>query len=127
LNFNLLCHFSSLDLIQGLPNPKFENDLVCHPCCHGRMVVVSDSRVTKVMTLQLDELLHMDTVGPARGFSFGGKWYVLVKVDDFSQCSWVFFMEAKDEAFASARDLILMLQNEFPKNAMRAIQSDNGT
>jgi hypothetical protein len=29
--------------------------------------------------------------------------------------------------FSHARDLILWLQNEFPKNAMRAIRSDNGT
>jgi transposase InsO family protein len=51
----------------------------------------------------------------------------LVIVDDFSRYSWVFFMEGKDEAFLHARDLILRLQNEFPKNAMRAIRSDNGT
>jgi transposase InsO family protein len=36
-------------------------------------------------------------------------------------------MEGKDEAFSHARDLILRLQNEFPKNVMRAIHSDNGT
>jgi transposase InsO family protein len=36
-------------------------------------------------------------------------------------------VEGKDEAFSHARDLILWLQNEFPKNAMRAIHSDNGT
>ena len=36
-------------------------------------------------------------------------------------------MESKDEAFSHARDLILQLQNEFPKNVMRAIHSDNGT
>jgi hypothetical protein len=52
---------------------------------------------------------------------------VLVVVDDFSRYSWVFFMAAKEEAFTHARDLILRLQNEFPKNAMRAIRSDNGT
>ena len=46
-------------------------------------------------------------------------------VDDFSRYSWVFFMESKDEAFSHARDLILQLQNEFPKNAMRVINSDN--
>jgi hypothetical protein len=36
-------------------------------------------------------------------------------------------MESKDEAFSHARDLILRLQNEFPKNVMRAIRNDNGT
>jgi transposase InsO family protein len=79
------------------------------------------------MTKEPDELLHMDTVGPAQVRSDGGKWYVLVIVDNFSRYSWVFFMESKDEAFSYAQDLILRLQNEFPKNAMRAICNDNGT
>jgi hypothetical protein len=39
--------------------------------------------VIKVMTSQLGELLHIDTVGPARVCSFRGMWYVLVVVDDF--------------------------------------------
>jgi hypothetical protein len=69
----------------------------------------------------------MDTVGPARVRSDGGKWYALVIVNDFSRYSWVFFMEGKDEAFSHAWDLILRLQNEFPKNAMSATRSGNGT
>jgi hypothetical protein len=30
------------------------------------------------------QLLHMDTVGPSQVHSMGGKWYVLVIVDDYS-------------------------------------------
>jgi hypothetical protein len=71
-----------------------------------------------VMTLQPSELLHMDIVGPARVCSFGGMWHVLVVVDDFYCYSLVFFMKAKDETFTHARDLILTLQNEFPKNVI---------
>ncbi|WVZ70407.1 LOW QUALITY PROTEIN: hypothetical protein U9M48_019078 [Paspalum notatum var. saurae] len=67
----------------------------------------------------------MDTVGPARVASIGGKWYVLVVVDDFSRFSWVFFMEFKDEAFGFVRDLVPRLRNESHK-AMRAIRGDNG-
>jgi hypothetical protein len=66
------------------------------------MIAASHSLVTKVMTSHPTELLHMDTVGLARVCSFGGKWFVLVVVDDFSRYSWVFFMAAKDEAFAHA-------------------------
>jgi transposase InsO family protein len=58
---------------------------------------------------------------------FWGMWYVLVIIDDFSRYSWVLFMKVKDEDFSHTRDLILRLQNEFPKNAMREIYSDNGT
>jgi transposase InsO family protein len=54
-------------------------------------------------------------------------WYVLVIVDNFSCYSWVFFMKEKNEAFTQAGDLILQLQNEFPRNAMRAIHGDNST
>jgi hypothetical protein len=118
LSFDLLCRLSSLGLIQGFPNLQFEKDLVCHPCRHDKMVAASHSLVTRVMTLQLGELLHMDIVGPARVCSFGEMWYVLVVIDDFYRYSLVFFMKAKDEAFTQARDLILTLQNEFPKNVM---------
>jgi hypothetical protein len=34
----------------------------------------------------------MDLVGPARVCSAGGKWYVLVIVDDYSRYAWVFFL-----------------------------------
>jgi hypothetical protein len=40
------------------------------------MVVASHSSVTKVITLQPDELLHMDIVSPAQVCYFGGMWYV---------------------------------------------------
>ena len=111
LSFDLLARLISLDLLAKL---KFEKDLVRHPCRHGKMVAASHPPVNQVMTKKPGELLHMDTVGPARVRSDGGKWYVLVIMDDFSRYSWVFFMESKDEAFSHARDLILRLQNEFP-------------
>ena len=37
-------------------------------------------------------LLHMDTMGPMRIESKGGKKYVLVVVDDFSRYSFVSFL-----------------------------------
>ena len=90
------------------------------------MVSLPHPPVNQVMTSHPGELLHMDTVGPARVRSVGGKWYILVIVDDFSRYSWVFFLETKDEAFQYFRDLALRLQNELP-HAMRAIRSDNGS
>ena len=94
--------------------------MVCHPCRNGKMVVASHPPVTQVMTKGPGELLHMDTVGPAWVRSEGGKWYVLVIMDDFSCYSWVFFMEGKYESFSHVQDLMLWLQTELAKNAMRA-------
>jgi transposase InsO family protein len=68
----------------------------------------------------------MDIVGPSRVRSTGGKWYVLVNVDDYSHYSWVFFLDSKDEVFEHFRSLALRLKNEHP-NCLKGIHSDNGT
>ena len=72
------------------------------------------------------QLLHLDTVGPSRVQSAGGKWYVLVIVDDYSRYSWVYFLVSKDEAFGFFRELVLRLAVDLP-GALRVIRSDNGT
>jgi transposase InsO family protein len=105
---------------------KFESDLVCAPCRHGKMIAAFHSLVNTVMTKHLGQLLHMDTVGPSWVHSMGGKWHVLVIVDDYSHYSWVFFLEIKDEVFEHFRSLALRLNNEHPI-CLKAIHSDNGT
>ena len=115
-----------MGLIRGLPKLKLEKDLVCHPCRHGKMVAASHTPVNQVMTSYPNELLHMDTVGPAQVRSVSGKWYVLVVVDDFSRFSWVFFLESKEEVFGFVHDLVLRLNNE-SHGRVRAIRFDNGT
>jgi transposase InsO family protein len=56
----------------------------------------------------------------------GGKWYVLVIVNDYSCYSWVFFLESQDEVFEHFRSLALRLNNEHP-NCLKVIRSDSGT
>jgi hypothetical protein len=105
---------------------KFESNLVCAPCRHGKMIAASHSLINIVMTEQPRQLLHMDTVGPSQVRSMGDKWYALVIVDDYSRYSWVFFLESKDEMFDQFQSLALRLDNEHP-NCLKAICSDNGT
>jgi transposase InsO family protein len=105
---------------------KFENDLVCALCHHGKMTAASHSPVNTVMTEHPGQLLHMDTIGRSRVLSMGGKWYVLVVFDDYSRYSWVFFLKSKDKVFGHFRSLALRLNNEHP-NCMKDIRSDNGT
>jgi hypothetical protein len=73
------------------------------------MIASSHLPLTDVMTERPCELLHMDLVGPAHVRSAGGKWYVLVVVDDYSRYAWVFFLEDKGETFGFVRDLVLRL------------------
>jgi hypothetical protein len=126
LSFDLLCRLSGLGLLRGLPLLKFESNLICAPCHHGKMIAASHSLVNTVMTEQPGHLLHTDTVGPSRVRSMGGKWYVLVIVDDNSRYSWVFFLENNDEVFEHFWSLTLRLNNEHP-NYLKAIRGDNGT
>jgi hypothetical protein len=126
LSFDLLCRLSGLGLLRGLPLLKFESDLVCAPCRHGKMITASHSSVNTVMTEHPRQLLHMDTIGPSQVRSIGSKWYVLVIIDDYSCYSWVFFLESKDEVFGHFWSLALRLNNEH-SNCLKAIPSDNGT
>jgi IS30 family transposase len=68
----------------------------------------------------------MDTIDPSRVRSMGGKWYVLVIVDDYSRYSWVFLLESKDEVFEHFQSLALRLNNEH-LNCLKVIRSDNET
>jgi hypothetical protein len=120
LSFDLLCRLSGLGLLRGLPLLKFESKLVCAPCHHGKMIAVSHSWVNTVMTEQPEELFYMDTIDPSRVLSVGGKWYVLVIVDDYSCYSWVFFLESKDEVFEQFQSLALRLNYEHP-NCLKSI------
>jgi transposase InsO family protein len=105
---------------------KFEIDLVCAPYHHSKMIVAAHSKVNSVMIEQPKQLLNMNTVGPTQVRSMGGKWYVLVIVDDYLRYSWVFFMESKDEVFEHFRSFTLRLNNEHPK-CLKSIHSDNET
>jgi hypothetical protein len=57
---------------------KFESQLVCAPCRHGKMIAASHSLVNTMMIEQTKQLLHMDTIGPSWVGSMGSKWYVIV-------------------------------------------------
>jgi transposase InsO family protein len=126
LSFNLLCRLSGLGLLRVLPLLKFESKLVCAPCHHGKMITASHSLVNTVMTEHPRQLLPMDTVSPSRVRYVGGKWYVLVIMDDYSCYYYVFFLESKDEVFEHFRSLAFRLNNEHP-NCLKAIPRDNET
>jgi hypothetical protein len=126
LSFNILCQLSSLGLLRGLPLLKFESNLICAPCHHGKMIAASHSTVNTMMTEQPGQLLHKDIVGPSWVLSVGSKWYVFIIVNDYSHYSWVFFLESNDEVFEHFWIFALRLNNEYP-NCLKAIRSDNGT
>jgi hypothetical protein len=99
MSFDLLCQLSGLSLLRGLYLLKFESDLICAPRRHGKMITVSHSLVNTVITEHHGQLLYMDIASHSRVRSMGGKWYVLVIVDDYSRYSLIFFLESKNKVF----------------------------
>jgi hypothetical protein len=49
LSFDLLCQLNDICLLRGLPLLKFESDLVCAPCRHGKMITAFHSSVNTMM------------------------------------------------------------------------------
>jgi hypothetical protein len=60
LSFDLLSRLSGLDLVQGLPKLKYQKDLGCAPCWHGKMIATSHQPLTAVMIERPCEMFHMD-------------------------------------------------------------------
>jgi transposase InsO family protein len=100
--------------------------LICAPCRHGKMIAAFYSSVNTMMTKHPGQLLHMNIIGPSWVRSMGGKWYVLVIVNNYSRYSCVFFLQSKDEVFEHFWSLDLRLNNKHP-NCLKVIHSDNGT
>jgi transposase InsO family protein len=67
----------------------------------------------------------MDLMGPTRTASLGGKWYILVIVDDFYRYTWAIPLREKSDAFDAAQHLFKKIQVERNCQIMR-ILSDHG-
>ena len=76
----------SNDIVIGLPKLKFLKNKLCVACQKGNQVRVVSLKSTNVISTNRPlQLLHMDVFGPSRTMSFGGNYYALVIVDDYSR------------------------------------------
>ncbi|GKD20838.1 retrovirus-related pol polyprotein from transposon TNT 1-94 [Tanacetum coccineum] len=97
-NMRLIQSLSSKELVRNLPKLKFENHF-CDACNIGKQVHASHKAKNMVSTTKCLELLHMDLFGPSAIQSYGGNFYTLVIVDDYSRYTWTRFLKHKNEAF----------------------------
>ena len=106
-------------------NLKYEKDKLCDACQKGKQTKISFKSKNIVFTTQPLQLLHMDLFGPSKVMSFGGSYYVLVIVDDYSRYTWNLFLTHKNDAFHVFRRLAKVIQNK--KNLkIISIRSDHG-
>ena len=100
------------ELVIGLPKLKFVKDKMCDTCQMGKQMKVSFKPKNIVSTNRPLQLLHMDLFGPSRTMSFGGNYYALVVIDDFSRFTWTLFLAHKNDAFKEFRKLAKKIENE---------------
>jgi len=102
----------SKDLVIGLPKIKFEKDKICAAYQKGKQVRSSFHSKNILSTSKPLELLHMDLFGSSRIKSYGGNYYALVIVDDYSRFTWTFFLTLQSEAFKAFKKFAKLVQNE---------------
>jgi len=106
INMEHLNKLISKDLVIGLPKLKFEKDRLCDAYQKGKQVMVSFKSKNIVSTTQPLQLLHMDLFGPSRTMSFGGNYYALVIVNDYSRFTWTLFLTHKRDFFHAFKNLL---------------------
>jgi len=113
VNARTLNTLKKLDLVDGMPNMKFEFKSLCDDCVKGKQVKSSFKSKNCVSTSRILELVHIDLCGPMRIISKGGSRYICVIVDDFSRYVWLLFLSSKDQAFDEFLIWLKMVQNKF--------------
>ncbi|GJT21064.1 retrovirus-related pol polyprotein from transposon TNT 1-94 [Tanacetum coccineum] len=97
-NMRLIQSLSSKELVRNLPKLKFEKHF-CDAYNVGKQVHESHKAKNMVSITKCLELLHMDLFGPSVVQGYGGNFYTLVIVDDYSRYTWTRFLKHKNEAF----------------------------
>ncbi|GJX11382.1 retrovirus-related pol polyprotein from transposon TNT 1-94 [Tanacetum coccineum] len=110
-NMRLIQSLSSKELVRNLPKLNFEKHF-CDACNVGKQVHESHKAKNMVSTSKCLELLHMDLFGPSAVQSYGGNFYTLVIVDDYSRYTWTRFLKHKNEAFDHFEILSKKIQNQ---------------
>ena len=100
-----------------------EKNFQCETCVLGKMPK-SFNRAPDEKASEPLMLVHSDLAGPIDTQSKDGFKYVMNFVDDFSGCSFVYFLESKADAHKA---LEKFLADVAPFGSVKCIRSDNGT
>ena len=125
IHMNHLNKIFSKNLVVGLPKQRFSFSEKCDPCEESKLTRANFPPKNLISTTRPLELLHMDLFGPSQTKSFGGNYYALVIVDDYSRFTWTLFLTHKNEAFHEFKKLAKIVQNQMQLN-IASIKTDHG-
>ena len=123
-NMRLIQSLASKELVRDLPKIKFDQHF-CDACKVGKQAHSSHKAKNIVSTSRCLELLHMDLFGPSAVRSYGGNYYTLVIVDDYSRYTWTRFLKNKTQAFEEFEVFSKKVQNQLGCTIV-SIRTDHG-
>ena len=83
-----------------MPSLSSLSTLDCESCQLGKHTRATFSRSTEGRSESIFSLVHSDIWGPSRVSSTLGFRYFVSLIDDYSRCTWVFFMKDRSELFS---------------------------
>ena len=123
VGYQLLQQISTNRLLKGVPLFKtVHSNRVGEGCQYGKSHCLPFHKSMN-RSSSMFQLVHSDVMGPKRTASYSGFRYMVI--DDFSQYSWVYFLDNKNEAIYHFMLFKLMVENEY-KSVTKCLRTDNG-
>ena len=98
---------------------------VCESCVDGKMQEKPFKSHEEIKTKRKLELVHVEVCGPMHAESHGGSKYFVTFMDDYSQCSAVYFMKQKSEVFKKFKEYEALVTSDC-KEQIGMLRSENG-
>ena len=108
-NLRLVQNLASNELVRNLPKLSFERHY--SDTCLGSKGQTNNRNKKEVTTSKVLELIHLDLYGPSSIQSYGGNFYTLMIIDDYSNYTWILFLENKDGVLNKFNILRKKLEN----------------
>jgi transposase InsO family protein len=124
LNYRSLQQLCNKQMVTGLPLVSCR-DGVCAGCVLGKHHRDNfDKRASWHASSHL-QLVHSDLCGPLSSPSFSGCKYLLTFIDEFSICTWVYFLKLKSEVFDKFLAYKALVEKQ-SRHQIQRLRTDNG-
>lgn len=98
LNYQGLSTLASTNMVDGMPLLNIPEKL-CEACMVGKQHVQSILKQSSWRASKPLQSVHLDLCGPIKPASNSNKRYFISFIDDFSQKTWIYFLNENSYAF----------------------------
>lgn len=124
LNIKGLQLLKSKEMVHNLPT-IISSTHVCEGCVLGKQTKRSFPMGKAKRASDVLELVHADSCGPMKEESLTGSKYFFLLTDDYTRMSWVYFLQAKSEAFEYFKKFKAMVEKQ-SGNYLKIFRTDRG-